>query len=212
MQCIRDSVVESVISLILESCNHANHALSTLLHNTVPTTRRLTIPLWRRATWRSYRCGRRRSCESDVEAGWREPHGHVKGGPGERARRHAPKCKSMQNCPLEERQFERDLVSLRQGPAVRRANVGLIKDISRSSCANFWTHPLRTSDLTRHYTRLTRRDESRLFREWQNGLLDHVSSETIVLKKTLDASGEEVNNRRRRSRMSPSRLRMCMLL
>ena len=26
MQCIRDSVVESVISLILESCNHANHA------------------------------------------------------------------------------------------------------------------------------------------------------------------------------------------
>ena len=26
VQCIRDSVVESVISLILESCNHANHA------------------------------------------------------------------------------------------------------------------------------------------------------------------------------------------
>ena len=26
MQCIRESVVESVISLILESCNHANHA------------------------------------------------------------------------------------------------------------------------------------------------------------------------------------------
>merc|ERR1712136_235025 len=26
VQCIRDSAVESVISLILESCNHANHA------------------------------------------------------------------------------------------------------------------------------------------------------------------------------------------
>ena len=26
VQCIRDSVVESVKSLILESCNHANHA------------------------------------------------------------------------------------------------------------------------------------------------------------------------------------------